>query len=114
MNIWLLQIGEPSPFDTQSRKLRTATMIDHLLARGHQVVWWTSAFDHFQKRWIVRKETEQTLKEGLTVRFLKGIGYHKNVSVARYLDHRLVARQFRKRAPQLTPPDLILASSPSH
>ncbi|MFX0200046.1 MAG: glycosyltransferase WbuB, partial [Candidatus Hodarchaeota archaeon] len=61
MNIWLIQIGEALPVKAGIRKLRTAYLADKLIQRGHDVLWWASAFDHFEKRWLYDNDKEVTL-----------------------------------------------------
>lgn len=114
MNVWLIQIGEALPIDPKIRKLRTALLAEKLIEKGHTVLWWVSAFDHLQKKWIFNKETELELKKGLTLKILKGIGYKKNVSLRRFIDHRIIAKKFKKIAPKTPKPDIIVASMPSH
>ena len=48
LNIWLLQIGEVLPLDVDARMIRTAYLADELVKRGNNILWWASAFDHFQ------------------------------------------------------------------
>lgn len=97
------------------KKLRTSFLVEKLIERGHEVVWWSSAFDHFGKKWLDLSFIK-TQEEFGRVRFilLRGCGYKKNVSLRRYLDHRLVARRFCERAYRETLPDIIIASLPSH
>ncbi|MBM2832901.1 MAG: hypothetical protein HW406_62 [Candidatus Brocadiaceae bacterium] len=114
MNIWLIQTGEPLPLESTIKKMRTAILADKLLERGHNVVWWVSAFDHFQKRWLFDKETELKLKENLTIKVLKGIGYVRNISLRRFIDHRIIAKRFKRIAPKISKPDIIIASMPPH
>lgn len=94
--------------------MRTAILADTLIARGHSVVWWASAFDHFTKDWICDNDAEFTARSGVQIKALKGTGYKKNISLARFIDHRIIARKFRKSAPFLDRPDIIVASSPSY
>jgi hypothetical protein len=49
MNVWLITIGEPLPVQEGARKLWTAIVAEGLVARGHRVLRWSSAFDHFKK-----------------------------------------------------------------
>jgi len=114
MIIWLIQIGEPLPFDENIKKMRTALLADKLLERGHEVLWWTSAFDHFGKKWLFSDDTIAPISPGLKIHALKGTGYKKNISLSRFLDHRIIARKFRKRAIRMPKPDIIVASLPSH
>lgn len=114
LNIWLIQIGEPLPLKDDVRKMRTALLADALLARGHSVLWWASAFDHFAKDWVFDADAEVTARSGVKIKALKGTGYKKNISFARFIDHRIIARKFRKTAPLLDKPDIIVAASPSY
>lgn len=114
MNIWLIQIGEALPVKTGIRKIRTAYLADELTKRGHNVLWWASAFDHFQKDWIYRCDTEIIINERYKIKTLKGCGYKKNISLARLWDHRIISKKFKRVAPLEKKPDIIIASLPSH
>ena len=96
MNIWLIQIAEPLPISNDVRKMRTSMLADELIRRRHEVTWWTSAFDHFEKSWLFNKEKELEYEDNFRIQLLKGIGYRKNVSIRRIIDHRLIARKFQK------------------
>ncbi|MDD5491934.1 MAG: glycosyltransferase family 4 protein [bacterium] len=116
MRIWLLQISEPLPLSPTVKKMRTALLAEKLVGRGHQVTWWTGAFDHTSKKWLsVFSAGEQIkLQENYTLVGLKGTGYSRNISLRRYIDHRIVARQFRKKARMLDRPDMVITSMPTH
>lgn len=114
MNIWLIQTGEPLPIDDSVKKMRTALLADKLLAKGHSVTWWTSAFDHVKKKWIYTKDTEVQKKNGLKFLALKGTGYKSNVSLMRFIDHRVVAWKFSRKASKMAKPDFIITSMPPH
>lgn len=114
MNIWLIQIGEPLPLNKGVRKMRVAILADHLLARGHSVVWWGSAFDHLSKKWLFNRDTQFKTSSGLQIIALRGIAYKKNISVSRFIALRLITRKFRKMAPTIQRPDIIITSTPSY
>ncbi len=114
MNVWLVETGEPLPLQPGVRKMRTALLADNLAARGHQVRWWVSAFEHQRKLMLFAGDREVALSPGITLQVMRGCGYGSNISLARYLDHRLVARKFRLRARDLEPPDLIVAALPCY
>jgi glycosyltransferase involved in cell wall biosynthesis len=114
VRVWLVTVGEPLPSDSGSpRLLRAGILADRLWKRGHQVVWWTSAFDHRAKR--QRGAGDETIKfhERYELRLLRGPGYRRNVSLARLLDHRAVAKKFLNQAIAEPPPDIIVASFPT-
>lgn len=114
MLIWILQIGEALPIDRGARMLRTSLLADQLALREHKVIWWASTFNHFQKNWYYNKDTELKINDYLTIKALKGVGYSKNVSLSRIIDHRIIARKFRKMAPAMQQPDIIISSMPSY
>lgn len=114
MNIWLIQIGEALPIESDVSKLRTAMLSDELVKRGYYVLWWASAFDHLKKKWVFDKDSELSINNGLTLKVLKGCGYKRNISLSRFVDHRIIARKFRKLAPKMPKPDIIVTSMPSH
>ncbi len=114
MKVWLIQVAEVLPTEEGARRMRTSMLADALLSRGHEVLWWTSAFDHFNKEWIFPRDTLHQLREGYQLMALKGRGYRKNVSLARYIDHRILARKFRRYAEEMEEPDIIVASTPPH
>lgn len=114
MNIWLIQTGESLPLNGNTSKMRTALLADKLTRRGHKVLWWASAFDHFKKEWIFKKDIEVTIHGDLTIIALKGLGYKRNMSVFRFIDHRVIALKFKKIALRMTRPDIIVTSMPPH
>jgi glycosyltransferase involved in cell wall biosynthesis len=114
MNIWLVTIGEPLPVDSESKKLRTGMLAECLAARGHSVLLFASAFNHLKKQWAYEKERQVKLSENYEMKVLKGTGYKKNISLKRFIDHRIIAKKFSKLAPTLPKPDIIIASLPPH
>lgn len=114
MKIWVIQTGESLPLGNEVKKLRTSLLADKLVERGHEVLWWASAFDHFRKEWLYRDDTPVRVRDGLNIIALKGFGYKRNVSFSRYIDHRIVAKKFKKLAPRSERPDIIIASTPPH
>lgn len=114
MNIWLIQIAEPLPIITGVGKMRTALLADRLAERGHSILWWASAFDHFKKEWVFKKDTDLELTRNIKIRALKGIGYKKNISISRFIDYRIIARKFRRLSPEMPKPDIIVTSMPPH
>jgi len=114
LNIWLIQRGEPLPCEENTRKMRTGMLADKLVERGHSIVWWTSAFDHNKKKWKFRKDTEVKVNNNFKIIILKGIGYKKNISLSRYIDHRIIAWKFKKLASKKPKPDIIVVSMPTY
>ena len=114
MLIWLMQTGEPLPTKNGVRKMRTAVLADKLLERGHSVLWWASAYEHQRKAMIASRDRNFDIFERYTIRVLRGFRYRKNVSIARYIDHQIVALKFRIQSKKFAKPDVIVASMPDH
>jgi hypothetical protein len=94
--------------------MRVSFLVDKLIDRGHGVVWWTSAFDHYKKEWIFEKDTLVDMGNGLKIFALKGLGYKRNISLSRFIDHGIVALKFKKYAFKMPPPDIILSATPPY
>jgi len=111
MNVWLITIGQRLQ---DAEKTRTFLLARALIKRGHQVLLWTSAFDHSKK--VFRQEHGNIilLDKNFHVGFLKGIGYRKNVSLSRFFDHWIVSKRFEFVAKKIAQPDLIAISLPDH
>lgn len=114
LDVWLIQTGEPLPLYHGVRKMRTALLADKLIERGHSVFWWASAFEHQRKVWISRRDKEFKINSRYTIRVIRGIGYRKNYSLLRYLDHIVIAKKFRSQCRKTKKPDIIIASTPCH
>ncbi|GAH39902.1 unnamed protein product, partial [marine sediment metagenome] len=54
------------------------------------------------------------VSERYTIRVLRGCRYQKNVSIARYIDHQIVAFKFRMQSKKYSKPDVIVASIPDY
>jgi len=115
MRVWLIKVGEPLPIDgtTNERLHRTGILANRLVQRGHKVVWWTSTFDHVRK--IHRFNSDSTINESnnFKVKLLHSIGYKKNVSIFRFVNHYLIGCKFYKYAQEELKPTIILSSLPT-
>jgi len=114
VRIWLIKTGEPLPIDGDDvRLLRMGILADYLVARGHEVTWWSSSFDHQRKRFRADGDASIVCSPGLRLILLKSIGYSGHISIRRYVEHLFTARRFSKAAPLLPEPDVILCSFPT-
>lgn len=113
LNIWLVTVGEPLPgYSTGDRLWRCGFLARLLADRGHMVTWWTSTFDHFNKRHFEDTEVVREVGQNLRLRFLKGRAYARNVSISRLLNHRELGYRFTALANRARSPDVITVSYP--
>lgn len=116
MRVWLVQRAESTPHDDggERRLLRVGILADILQSQGHEVVWWTSAFDHVGKEKRYQESTRVMVKENYYIHYLKCFGYKKNISLSRFIDNQMVTSQFKKDTRlDNKKPDIILTSIPS-
>jgi len=114
MRVWLVGISENLPIRTGEQMQRMGLLADALLKEGHYVLWWAGAFDHFKKTWFFDRDTFVKINDRFEIFALKGIGYQKNISLSRFIDHRIIAYKFKRYAPKMPLPDIIVAASPSY
>jgi len=114
MKIWIVTIGEPSLLDFKdSRLLRSEIFSDKLIKKGAHVTFFNSTFDHVKKRHRYDKNSKVRYNQNLTYYFLKSIGYKKNISLSRLIDHIYLARNYKNVINKLETPDLIFCSMPT-
>ena len=114
MRIWLVTIGEPLQIiDDKDRLHRTGILAKFLIQRGHKVIWWTSTFDHVRK--IQRFNSDKTINKSnnFKIKLLYSIGYKKNISIFRFINHYLIGYKFYKHAQEEPKPNIILSSLPA-
>ncbi len=114
MNIWLLQIGEPIPIGGFDRKGRLSYLCDSLAKRGHRIIRWGSAFNHLTKQMISEGDADIQISENYTVKLIRGLGYKKNISIRRWLDHLILEKRIVKIAKKMDLPDVIFIAIPPH
>lgn len=114
MKIWLVKVGEPLPLHDRVRRMRTGFLAEALLARGHQVTWWAGTFEHQRKIEVFQKDSVLQPQANFKLIAIKGIPYFRNVSLRRFLDHKLVAWKFRRMIRSQEKPDVIIAAMPTY
>ncbi len=113
MNIWLVTIGEPLPFDDDARLHRAGLLSQYIKSRGHDVTWWSSTFDHINKINLFDADYETITEEGIKLILLNGGGYKSNISLGRIKDHMKIANKFSEKAVSFPNPDIIICSYPT-
>lgn len=114
MHVWLIQTGEPLPTDPGSpRLLRTGLLAAALVQRGHRVTWWATTFRHATKTQRSDSDTAVSVTPEYRLLLLHSPGYSSNISLRRFIDHRILGRNFRRWARRESPPDLIHCGFPT-
>lgn len=111
MKIWIVSDGEPLPIDNENVRLRRMGNLANILSeRGHEVLWFSSNFEHYNK--IFRTETDAVfpINKNYKIALLATKGYKRNVSLARLLHFKLFAKKFATIAKELSKPDVILTT----
>jgi glycosyltransferase involved in cell wall biosynthesis len=99
--------------DNNGRLLRSG-MVAHMLdARGHEVTWWMSTFDHANRR--NRAPGDQSIPFGTrgAIRMVHSPGYRSSISLARLRDHVIWGRAFGAAVASAPRPDVIFCAYPT-
>lgn len=114
MNIWVLHNSEILPIDGENVRLQRVGIISSLLSkRNHNVVWWTSTFDHLAKKQRFDKDTTVNILENYKIILLKTPGYCKNISIKRMWDHHIMSKRFIQESANSGKPDIIFTAFPT-
>ena len=113
MKIWILKDSEQLPLAPGAKQMRVGMLAETLAGRGHAVRWYCSTFHHRAKTLYAEADKEITLPTGVVVQMLHAGTYRSNLSLARILHHRRLAKRWREHAERSTEtPDLILVAYP--
>ena len=97
MIVWILQTGEPLQIDKGSpRPMRAINLSNKLVEAGHDVVLWSSAFSHQEKKHRTREFTVYKVNENLEIRLIPSCGYKKHIGLMRLIDHFQLALNLKK------------------
>lgn len=118
MRIWIIKTGGPVPWlpeEAGQRLFRAGQFEAGLRAAGHETLWFSSTFEHRTKSH--RAVPANTLilpdPEGPQMVFLGSPGYRRNIGPARFRDHWIAARNWRRVAEGLPRPDAIFCAWPT-
>jgi len=114
MKIWLVSIGEPIPIEgNHVRLMRSGMLAQELASRGHEVTWWTCTFNHSEKRHLFAEQRKILLCESYRIILLHSIGYKKNISVRRFIDHVFLGHNLLQSFRMEVRPDIIFCCMPA-
>ena len=112
MRIWLIKSHEPLPNNSFGDRLfRTGIFFEILNSMNHEVIWWTSSFDHFRKKNNFNKDVDLFYGKS-KIKIIKTPGYSKNISFSRLFDHLINGLRFLIKSPKEKKPDLIICCLP--
>lgn len=106
MRVWLINPYGPLPGEGW-RDYRFTYAARALAARGHEVTWWTAAFDHHTKRFRARD-----WRGDFSVVLVPTPGYRRNIGLARLRFERVFAKRMLDRGRKEPRPDIIIAADP--
>ncbi len=100
--------------DPNPRLYRMGMLADTLVSAGHEVVWWTSTYDHQSGRLRYDRDAVVHVRERYKLRLLHtASGYARAVSGVRVINNIVQAWRFRTEASSELRPDLIFCAMPT-
>jgi glycosyltransferase involved in cell wall biosynthesis len=113
MNVWLVNISEPTPFDGENiRLMRTALIASEIVKSNNKVIIWKSSFDHVHKRQRFKCDTSIN-NDRINYEFLFSPSYNSNTGFQRLFNHYVFSiKLFNRFRKCKTKPDLIVTSYP--
>jgi glycosyltransferase involved in cell wall biosynthesis len=109
--IALVKDGEPLPQFCGGRPLRVGNLAAELATRGHEVVWFTSTFQHQKKTKLSPRDRQEWI-DGYRLCYLESGGYSRNISPARWAHHTRFAFSLFQELRRTPRPDLIVCCIP--
>lgn len=115
MNIWLIKDSEKLPIDAGNQRLaRMGLLAEKFSGEGHNVIWWTSAFSHFEKAFRDNRNHKKKVKGNYNIFLLKTFGYKKNVSIKRLAHNWKIASEFYALGKiEANKPDAVVVGLPT-
>ena len=114
MKIWLLQASEILPLNKNSRLMRMGLLGDELSKnKNNEITWFSSTFDHFKKIQLFDKNVDIDVKSNYHLKLIYAMGYKKNISISRIINHKLLGIRLKKMIKNMEKPDIIFASFPT-
>ena len=117
MKIWLIEISDFLPkIDGDNRLYRAGMLAKALVEAGHEVLWWSSTFNHQLRKQRFDVSTTIDIEKNYRLRLLYGPGYDRSISFGRWRHNRAVAKEFAREISAKSIdelPDLIYACLPT-
>lgn len=114
MKIWLIKEGEPLPVDENPRLVRMGMLAKYLSEKEHEVIWWSSSFEHATKKYRCEKQKKYNVNQHEELILLHSEeAYTKNISFRRIKYHKRLAEEFKKETKSYEIPDIIISAYPT-
>lgn len=117
MKVWVVEISDFLPvIDGDNRLYRAGMLAKALVDEGHEVLWWSSTFNHQLRRQRFSTSTTVEINNKYCLRLLYGPGYRSSTSIRRWIHNRTVAKEFVKEInskPIIEYPDIIYTCMPT-
>jgi len=117
MKIWLVEISDFLPtLDGNNRLYRAGMLAKALVEAEHEVLWWSSTFNHQLRKQRFDASTTIDIEKNYRLRLLYSPGYGRSISFGRWRHNREVAKEFAEEIsakPIDELPDLVYACLPT-
>jgi glycosyltransferase involved in cell wall biosynthesis len=114
MNVWYVSLYEPLPLCGKGVKpMRSSYICRALASRGISVELWIPSFEHIHHINYSSRHSFSADCLNVSVQYMKSIGYKKDVSARRFLNNKLLAREFKQLASIKSKPDLVITQIPA-
>ena len=71
-----MKTGEPIPTSqNKDRLMRMGMLAEELNKRGHNVIWFSSTFDHLKKQQLYNKDTIVNFTDNYLIYLIHAMGY---------------------------------------
>jgi glycosyltransferase involved in cell wall biosynthesis len=92
--------------------MRAMNLSNALSSRGHNTLIWSTDFNHLTKKHRFNKFSSIKISNYIRVNLVPSIGYKKNVSLRRLVDHLQLAINLRRRLKSEALPDFAIIGYP--
>jgi hypothetical protein len=94
------------------RPMRAINLSSALIEKGHQVVLWSSDFDHFTKKHRTGRNSVIKHGQNLEIRLIKSRGYNSHINFSRLFDHAQLAINLHREMKRIEMPDIAFVGYP--
>ena len=113
MRFWILQTGEPLHIDDPNlRPMRGMNLSNELVSRGHQVLFISSDFNHYEKKHRNQFGKNLQINQNLRLLLIKSRGYKKHIGISRLFDHFQLSFNLMKILKNEVPPQVAFVGFP--